>query len=108
MMNKVNRKLNFVRDGNQPPTFPILRAAPAHRGRALTLTLLVSLSSIALCGGGCSSAASLAGLSVGLNVAQNGQLAAVSLAAGTNAVAVGVSYAKGTNRYAANLNVPTK
>jgi hypothetical protein len=37
MMNKVIKRIDFVRDESQPPTFPLLRAAPACHGRLFSV-----------------------------------------------------------------------
>lgn len=68
----------------------------------------------ALCGaaclvltGGCGTSANLAGLSASINVAQRGQVAGLTVSAGTNSITVGGNYSQGTNSYAGSVTAPT-
>jgi hypothetical protein len=111
--------MNLVRDGIQPPTFPLLRAAPDtltdppfFMKNKTTLRILhiapsALLIALALAMAGCGTSANLAGLGVSVNVAQKGVAAGLTLNAGTNAVTIGGSYSQGTNSISGTTTIPT-
>jgi len=115
-MRKVVNEMNPVRDGTQPPTLPLLRAAPdaptdplpfMKNKTTLHIASFTLLTALALAAAGCGTSANLAGLGVSVNVAQKGIAAGLTLNAGTNAITVGGSYSQGTNSVAATTTIPT-
>jgi hypothetical protein len=114
-MRKVIKEMNLVRDGIQPPTFPLLRAAPdtladpspfMKNKTTLHIASFTLLTALALATAGCGTSANLAGLGVSVNVAQKGIAAGLTLSGGTNSVTVGASYSQGTNSVAATTTIP--
>jgi len=98
-MNKVIKQINmsFVRDGNQPPTFPSLRAAPAPHGHPFTpvqsaewgvmsFLLIILLAAFSGC---------QAGVSVSGSFATPKEIITGALQTTTNAVTVGGTYQTG-------------
>jgi hypothetical protein len=115
-MKKVVKEMNLVRDGIQPPTFPLLRAAPdtladpppfMKNKTTLHSASFTLLTALALAAAGCGTSAHLAGLGVSVNVAQKGIAAGLTLNAGTNAITVGGSYSQGTNSISGSTTIPT-
>ena len=114
-MKKVVRETNLVRGGVQPPTFPLLRAAPdapadpplfMKNKTTLHITPSALLAALALAVAGCGTSANLAGLGVSVNVAQKGVAAGLTVNAGTNAVTIGGSYSQGTNSISGSTTIP--
>ena len=68
--------------------------------------LLAALGLCALVLTGCGTNSNLAGLAVGVNVAQKGMVAGLTVQGGSNAVNVGVSYAQGSNSYNVGATIP--
>ena len=114
-MKKVVKEMNLVRDGVQPPTFPLLCAAPdtltdpsfMKNKTTLPIASLTLVTVLALAAAGCGTTANLAGLGVSVNVAQKGLAAGLTLNAGTNAVTIGGSYSQGTNSISGSTTIPT-
>jgi len=115
MMNKVVNETNLVRDGIQPPTLPLHRAAPVSPAdpspymknkKTPPHASLALLAAAALATAGCGTTANLAGLGVSVNVAQKGVAAGLTLNAGTNAITVGGSYSQGTNSISGSTTIP--
>jgi len=115
-MKKAVAEMNPVRDGIQPPTLPLLRAAPdsphgpplfMKNKTTLHIASFTLLTALALATAGCGTSANLAGLGVSVNVAQKGIAAGLTLNAGTNAVTVGASYSQGTNSISGSTTIPT-
>ncbi len=116
VIKKIVQEMNLVRDGIQPPTLPLLRAAPdtpadpspfMKNKTRLDIALCAILTAIALATAGCGTSANLAGLGVSVNVAQKGIAAGLTLNAGTNSVTVGGSYSQGTNSISGSTTIPT-
>jgi len=113
-MKKVVKEMNLVRDGVQPPTLPLLRAAPdtladplfMKNKTTLHIASLTLLTALALATAGCGTTANLAGLGVSVNVAQKGIAAGLTVSAGTNSVTVGGSYSQGTNSISGSTTIP--
>ena len=111
IMNKVikqlNRKLNFVRDGVRPPTFPRLRAAQDPHGRPLFMknaaTRLLCFAPLSLCAFaliGCKAAVSLSG-----SFATPAETVTAAVQATTNSVTVGGTYQTGTTNIGGAITV---
>jgi hypothetical protein len=105
VMNKVIKQMSFVRDGNQPPTFPTLRAAPAHHGHPVPMKnlrriLLAGLPAMALATAGCKAAVSVSG-----SFATPREIVTGTIQTTTNAVTVGGTYQAGTTNLGGSVTV---
>jgi hypothetical protein len=74
--------------------------------RSVVAATLLGISLLALSGCGTTTSSELAGLSVGVNLAQKGVVGGVTFVAGTNAATIGVTYGSGTNEAGGTVTVP--
>jgi hypothetical protein len=110
VIKEMNREMSFVRDGSQPPTFPLLRAAPAHHGppafmknntlQNICRILKAGLPAIALAAAGCQGAVSASG-----SFATPKETVTGAVQTTTNGVTVGGTYQTGATNVGGTITV---